>query len=98
MRIQKGTDAHRLSIAVGQAFARIRREKGMTQSEVAARAGLQQAFISRFENGRTNPTLKTMSDIAAVFGCRPEVILVPDDTEGLHRDNPGGSITIGGVS
>lgn len=79
MRIQKGTDAHRLSVAVGQAFARIRREHGMTQSQVAESAGLQQAFISRFENGRTNPTLKTMSDIAAVFGCRPEITLVSDE-------------------
>lgn len=79
MRIQKGTDAHRLSVAVGQTFAHIRREKGMTQSQVAESAGLQQAFISRFENGRTNPTLKTMSDIAAVFGCRPKIALVPDD-------------------
>lgn len=51
----------------------------MTQSQVAESAGLQQAFISRFENGRTNPTLKTMSDIAAAFGCRPEITLVPDD-------------------
>lgn len=79
MRIQKGTDAHRLSIAVGQAFARVRREKGMTQSQVAEDAGLQQAFISRFENGRTNPTLKTMSDIAAVFGCKPSITLEPED-------------------
>lgn len=79
MRIQKGTDAHRLSIAVGQAFARVRREKGMTQSQVAEDVGLQQAFISRFENGRTNPTLKTMSDIAAVFGCKPSITLEPEN-------------------
>ena len=79
MRIQKGTEAHRLSIAVGQTFARMRRERGMTQSQVAEAAGLQQAFISRFENGRTNPTLKTMTDIAAVFGCAPTVTLEFDE-------------------
>jgi DNA-binding XRE family transcriptional regulator len=52
----------------------LRRARGMTQRELAASAGLQQADISRLEAGRSNPTFDTLAAIARAL--RTEIALV----------------------
>jgi DNA-binding XRE family transcriptional regulator len=49
--------------AIGQELRRRRREAGLTQAEVAVRAGIRQETLSRLENGRGNPTLRTVRAI-----------------------------------
>jgi len=41
-------------------IAKIRIEKGLTQIELAEKAGLHQSAIARFESGDSNPGLKTI--------------------------------------
>lgn len=53
----------------------------MTQRELAARSGLQQADISRLEAGRSNPTLATLAAVARTLGA--EVSLLAPGT-GAH--------------
>jgi len=45
----------------------LRRQREMTQADVAAKAGLTKAAICDIERGYRNPSLKTASAIAAVF-------------------------------
>ncbi|WP_051160797.1 helix-turn-helix domain-containing protein [Bradyrhizobium japonicum] len=45
---------------VGRNFARLRREKGLTQEEVEARSGFSQQYLSSLERGRRNPTVITL--------------------------------------
>lgn len=52
-----------------------RRELGLTQSEVALRAGLQQAAVARFEAGRLIPHLDTVMNIASALGVRVGLVL-----------------------
>ena len=40
---------------VGRNFARIRREKGLTQEQVEELSGFSQQYISGLEQGRRNP-------------------------------------------
>jgi transcriptional regulator with XRE-family HTH domain len=48
-------------------IAKIRVEKGLTQSELAEKAGLHQSAIARFESGDSNPGLKTILKIVGVL-------------------------------
>ncbi len=51
--------------------ARIKR--GITQAEIAKRAGTTQSAIARFESGVGNPTLDFMQRVSAAVGARLEV-------------------------
>lgn len=45
-----------------------RRQKGITQKELAEITGIDQANISRIENGNYNPTLQILKRIATGLG------------------------------
>lgn len=47
-----------------------RMDLGLTQAEVAAKAGLKQESIARLENGNVVPRLDTVFKIAHVLGMR----------------------------
>lgn len=49
---------------VGRNFARIRREKGLTQEQVEARSGFSQQYLSGLERGKRNPTVITLYELA----------------------------------
>ncbi|MFD2441049.1 helix-turn-helix domain-containing protein [Paracoccus kondratievae] len=64
---------------VGRNFARLRREKGLTQEEVEARSGLSQQYLSGLENGRRNPTVITLYELAQALGVSHVELVAPDD-------------------
>ena len=48
-------------------------KKGVTQAQIAKRAGTTQSAIARFESGVGNPTLDFLQKISAAVGARLEV-------------------------
>lgn len=54
---------------VGSNFSRLRRDKGMTQEQVAERSGFSQQYISGLERGRRNPTVVTLYELAQALGA-----------------------------
>ena len=54
-----------------------RNELGLTQKELADRAGTHQSAISRIESGEHNPRLNTLVEIAEGLESRLEIRLVP---------------------
>ena len=62
---------------VGQNFARLRREKGLTQEEVSAKSGLSQQYISDLERGRRNPTVITLYKLAEAIGVSHVDLVLP---------------------
>ncbi|WP_240200340.1 helix-turn-helix domain-containing protein [Paracoccus methylovorus] len=64
---------------VGRNFARLRREKGLTQEEVEVRSGLSQQYLSGLENGRRNPTVITLYELAQALGVSHVELVAPDD-------------------
>lgn len=56
--------------SLGRNVARLRKEKGWTQDELAAKLGIEQMAVSLIENARSNPTLETLEAMAACFGVR----------------------------
>jgi transcriptional regulator with XRE-family HTH domain len=57
-----------LRLVIGRNFARIRMERGLTQEQVAVVSGLSQQYISGLERGMRNPTIVTISTLAASLG------------------------------
>jgi transcriptional regulator with XRE-family HTH domain len=63
---------------VGRNFARIRREKGLTQEQLQERSGFSQQYISGLENGLRNPTVVTLFELAQALGASPVDLVTPD--------------------
>jgi transcriptional regulator with XRE-family HTH domain len=53
---------------VGSNVRRIRRAKGLTQEQLAELSGFSQQYISGLEQGRRNPTIVTIYELATVLG------------------------------
>ena len=52
-------------------------KQNLTQKELASRTGIDQADISRLENGTRNPTLKLLKKLAAGMGMQLKIEFVP---------------------
>lgn len=48
----------------------LRRKRGLTQSELAVRAGTTQAAISQLENGALSPTIDRLEQVLLCLGLR----------------------------
>lgn len=66
---------------VGRNFARIRCEKGLTQEQVAERSGFSQQYLSGLEQGRRNPTIVTLYELAQALGVSYLDLLQPDEAD-----------------
>jgi transcriptional regulator with XRE-family HTH domain len=56
-----------LRVRVGTRLREWRRRRGLTQEQLAARAGLSYKFIGEIERGTGNPTLETLGRLAAAL-------------------------------
>ena len=63
---------------VGRNAARLRKEAGLTQEQLAERSGLSQQYLSGLESGKRNPTIVTLYELAMALGVSP-VELVKED-------------------
>lgn len=62
---------------VGQNFARIRHQKGLTQEDIEARSGFSQQYLSGLERGKRNPTIITLYELAQALGVDIRELLDP---------------------
>lgn len=72
---RKAYDALAPKYALINAMLDARNKKGMTQAEIARRAGTTQSAIARFESGRTNPTLDFATRLSSAVGAKLEIRL-----------------------
>lgn len=66
---------------VGDTIKTARHTVNMSQIELSQATGVAQADISRLENGRSNPTVKTLERIAYALGCDVDIRFVPREKE-----------------
>jgi transcriptional regulator with XRE-family HTH domain len=52
----------------GETSKRIRRQKGLTQEQLAELSGFSQQYISGLEQGRRNPTAVSLYELATALG------------------------------
>ena len=62
-------------MVVAESIRHARAEAGLTQSELARRAGIRQASISKFETGRERPRPETYARILEAVRVSPDVAL-----------------------
>ena len=62
---------------VGQNFSRLRRRQGLTQEQLAERSGFSQQYISGLEQGKRNPTIVTLYELAQALGVNHVDLVAP---------------------
>ena len=62
---------------VGRNVLRIRKSKDMTQERLAEISGFSQQYISGLEQGRRNPTVVTLYELASALGVGHLELLRP---------------------
>jgi len=60
---------------LGKNLLRIRTDKKISQGDIARLLGVSRGFISNIENGKTNPTLTTITKIANAIGVSNNELL-----------------------
>lgn len=68
-KIATTTTKQAIAEVVGQNIAARRREKGLTQHELAARLGTRESNVSAWEQGRNLPRPAALEQLAEAFGC-----------------------------
>ncbi|MBR0405857.1 MAG: helix-turn-helix transcriptional regulator [Eggerthellaceae bacterium] len=63
---------------IGAQIREQRQQAGLTQKQLAARAGITQAVLSRVESGSGNPTLALLEELAFALDSRLDVSLASD--------------------
>jgi transcriptional regulator with XRE-family HTH domain len=66
-----------MDISASDIILRVRRKAGLTQRELAARAGTSQPAIARIESGLASPTFDTLTRLVVAAGFDLQVTLVP---------------------
>lgn len=72
----KLTTTEDLYLSIGKNIRRIRKERNMTQEQIADAVGGDQNYISKIENGRARPGLSVYLKIANVFHISIDCLLV----------------------
>jgi len=80
-----GAPSGELQARFGTNFKEARRKMGLTQVQVAERAGMVQKSISELEKGNHNATLSTMERLAKAIDHSVSVLLRPV-RKPPHRD------------
>lgn len=62
---------------IGHALAAARAEAGLSQRDLAQRAGTAQSLVARIERGQANPTIDTLERLFASSGHRIQLVAEP---------------------
>jgi HTH-type transcriptional regulator/antitoxin HipB len=75
--VRAGYEAAKRAYELGKAVRARRLELGMSQTELAQRAGMTQSAVSRLEAGGTVPTIGVLERLAAALSADLVVTLTP---------------------
>ena len=62
-------------VSIGENIKKKRKEKGMTQAELAEKINVTHSMISQLERGTKVPTMLLGAEIAKVLGCGIQELL-----------------------
>lgn len=66
---------YKIAQKVGKRMRKIRKEKKLTQEDVAAKSGLHVTTYGRIERGESNPPLQTINRISQALRVSPKELL-----------------------
>jgi transcriptional regulator with XRE-family HTH domain len=94
---EKPADTDPLLAGVSRAIQQRREEIGLSQEEIAHRAGLHRTYISDIERGARNPSLKTLARLPEALEVAISTLikrgedLMPESVRAPIRQNHDGS-------
>ena len=62
--------------AFGDALREIRKEKGISQEQLALDSGLDRTYVSLIERGVQSPALRTVAKVAGVLGVKSSELVI----------------------
>jgi transcriptional regulator with XRE-family HTH domain len=63
----------------------LRLARGLTQPTLAEKAGIEQSYLSKLENGRSKPSEDVLGRLAQALEVKPEALANGDETEDRTR-------------
>jgi len=66
-----------MRILVGENVRKVRLKRGLTQERFAEKSGFSQQYLSSLENGRRNPSIVTIYELATALGVSHLELLKP---------------------
>lgn len=73
-----------MAALIGAKLAVLLKERGMSQKELAAAAGLTPASVSRYVNGERDPRALTVATLADTLGVKPSDLIGTSDEQELN--------------
>lgn len=61
----------------GEQIAKLRKQKGLTQDELAEKLRISPQAVSKWENGHAMPEIALLTELAGILDCTTDVILFP---------------------
>lgn len=79
---------------MGGMIASLRREKGMTQADLAKQMGVTDKAVSKWERDLSCPDVQTLPKLAEVLGISVEELLQPTPKTGNLPSSAGAIVTL----
>lgn len=76
-KFKKEYDKLQPEFAMIEAIVKARKDRGLTQEQLAGRIGTKQSVISRLEIGRANPTVAFLKKMALALHSNLEIRFAP---------------------
>lgn len=70
----------------GKRLASFRRKKKISQKELGEMLNLSQRAISRYENGETEPDIRTLIKMAEIFDVSIDTLLLDNETIIIRKE------------
>lgn len=80
-RVPQSAIGHLLRARFAANIRRLRKEKALTQSDLASASGLGRVFINQVERGHCSVTLESIGAIAGALGVRPAALMTVEHPE-----------------
>ena len=68
-------------------YIRIRKESGVSQSELERITGMSRSAINRYEKGKLMPTVRAMNKLLVPVGSRLAIVPLEEDKEEQDEEN-----------
>lgn len=74
-----------LGQSIGRCIAKRRLAAGLTQDDVAEKLGIGMEAVSRMERGLTIPTVVRLADLAEIFSCGIDALVIETSDRGSDQ-------------
>jgi ribosome-binding protein aMBF1 (putative translation factor) len=71
---KEGYEATEVELVYHKTFIEARVKKNLTQKELAMNLGVAQPALARFESGRSNPTVASLSKFLRALGLKLKIV------------------------